>query len=664
MNVLSHAESNTFINAPITGDEILQCIKSLKRNKSAGCDHIINEYIKSTSDFMLPLYVRLFNSILDSGNFPSSWLCGEIIPIYKNKGNESEASNYRPITLLSCLSKLFTSIINERLNAYADEVELILSNQAGFRKNFCTLDHIFSLYSLQYLFKGTKRNLFCAFIDFQKAFDSVWRIGLWNKILMSNIDGKCFRVINDMYKGIKAKIRLNDILSDEFPCQLGVRQGENLSPFLFLIYLNDLEQFMLTEGASGLPFVEERLENEIQIYVKLLLLLYADDTIILSQSEKDLQNKLNIFHDYCTKWRLNVNVDKTKIMIFGKRNTSCYRFVYDNNEIEIVDEFKYLGIFFKGNGSFSNNIKYQYDKATRSMFDVLQKCKRNNLSIKCQLDLFDRILQPILLHGCEIWGFSNTTLIEKLHLRFCKYILKLNQNTPNYFIYGELGRFPLLINIKIRMINFWSRIVTSDNSKLTKILYSLVCKDNRNPWVKCVRNILNECGLSYIFENNDFLNRKWLKAKVSQTLKDQNLQKWSDLLCNSSKAINYCIIKNDLSFEFYLDELPKCKRELLCRFRASNFKLPVETGRWNNVPRNERICTLCNCNALADEFHYLFNCTDEFIKKSRIENLDEYYRLRPDNFKFHKLFNSKNIIVLKRLCKFLLVIRERACPPS
>ena len=213
--------------------EILKCVKSLKRNKSVGEDAIANEYIISTIDVMMPLYVALFNTIFDTGVIPSCWLVGDIVPIYKNKGDTKDPKNYRPITILSCVGKLFTSILNNRLNDYSDSVQLILENQAGFKKKYSTVDHIFALHSLIELFKNTRKKLYCAFIDFEKAFESVWRLGLWNKVLKSNVNGKCFNVIVNMYNGIKARIKANNCFSESFPCKRGVRQGEIYPPFYF-----------------------------------------------------------------------------------------------------------------------------------------------------------------------------------------------------------------------------------------------------------------------------------------------------------------------------------------------------------------------------------------------------------------------------------------------
>ena len=139
--------------------------------------------------FSIPLYLKLFNIIFETGTLPDSWLEGRIIPIYKNKGDRSTPENYRPITVLSCLSKVFTSVLNNRLTKFLDSTSGLNENQAGFRKGYSTIDHIFSLNTLLELHRAKKKKLYCAFIDFSKAFDSVWRIGLWRKLLANNING-------------------------------------------------------------------------------------------------------------------------------------------------------------------------------------------------------------------------------------------------------------------------------------------------------------------------------------------------------------------------------------------------------------------------------------------------------------------------------------------
>ena len=229
-------EINEEINQPISQEEILKATKNLKNNKSPGSDNILNEHIKNTIHVFLPIYLQLFNLILDTGVVPESWALGDILPIYKNKGNINLPENYRPVTLLSCLGKLFTSILNTRLNNYAEKYEIICHNQAGFRRGLSTSDNLFILQSLFEISKSCKNKLFCAFVDFKQAFDNVWRDGLWFKLQKYNINGKCLNLIKSMFNNIKSRIVTQDGNSAYFPCNKGVRQGENLSPILFHIF--------------------------------------------------------------------------------------------------------------------------------------------------------------------------------------------------------------------------------------------------------------------------------------------------------------------------------------------------------------------------------------------------------------------------------------------
>lgn len=148
------------------------------------------------------------NLILNTGHLPNDWLFGKIKPIYKNKGDSLDPNNYRPITLLSCLGKLFTAALNERLNMFLEENNLLNENQAGFRKHHSTTDHIFTLYSLIELMKYEKKKLFCCFVDFSKAFDSVWRIGLWRKLINTHVNGNFLRVLQNMYLDIKSCVTI------------------------------------------------------------------------------------------------------------------------------------------------------------------------------------------------------------------------------------------------------------------------------------------------------------------------------------------------------------------------------------------------------------------------------------------------------------------------
>ena len=141
-------DDDNILNASITENEVQLATRSLKTGKSAGCDGIIHEYLKNSSERFMAFYVKLFNIVFETGIFPDAWQEGRLKPIYKNKGERNKPENYRPITILSCLGKLFTSFLNNRLTKFVERYDILNHNQVGFRKEFSTTDHIFTLHLL------------------------------------------------------------------------------------------------------------------------------------------------------------------------------------------------------------------------------------------------------------------------------------------------------------------------------------------------------------------------------------------------------------------------------------------------------------------------------------------------------------------------------------
>ena len=192
----------------------------------------------------------------------------------------------------------------------------------------------------------------------------------------------------------------------------------------------------------------------------------------------------------------------------------------------------YIGIIFTYNGNFNKAKKYLFDQATRAMYALISKSRKLNLPIDIQLHLFDSLVVPILLYGCEIWGFENNSIIEKLHLKFCKTILHVKKSTPSCMVYGELGRFPLDIRIKCRLITFWSRLVSSDLCRtsciLYNLMYSLYVKDSfHSNWLKFVKNILDNNGFSFVWIFQKVNSNTGFKHTLLQRLNDQFRQNWS-----------------------------------------------------------------------------------------------------------------------------------------
>ena len=163
-----------------------------------------------------------------------------------------DITKHKPMLRVGLCGKLFTSVINNRLVEYFDENITIGPEQAGFRAGHSTVDHVFTLHCMIDFFLAKKKRLYCLFIDYEKAFDRVERAFLWQKLLDSVVDGRILTIIKDMYRKAKSCVKTENVCSDYFYCYSGVRQGGNLSPVLFAIYLNDLQEY-LAERSEGLP---------------------------------------------------------------------------------------------------------------------------------------------------------------------------------------------------------------------------------------------------------------------------------------------------------------------------------------------------------------------------------------------------------------------------
>ena len=190
--------TNDAINQQFSIMEIKYEIKQLKTNKASGTDSIINEFFKNCHIDCLQIITDFFNIVLNTGNVPTEWCLGIIHPLYKNKGSVTDPDNYRGITLLSCTSKLFTACLNHRLSKYVDD-NILGEEQAGFREGYSTIDHIFVLQLIIELYQSVHKRVYCAFIDYRKAFDYVSRPLLWRKLLSYDINGKFLNVIIHMY---------------------------------------------------------------------------------------------------------------------------------------------------------------------------------------------------------------------------------------------------------------------------------------------------------------------------------------------------------------------------------------------------------------------------------------------------------------------------------
>ena len=659
---------NEDINREFTFDEVLSVTKKLKNGKASGIDNILNEYLKNCPNSAMSLIVHIFNLVLKTGIVPTDWSIGIIQPLYKNKGTIDDPDNYRGITLLSCIGKLFTACINVRLTLFLEGSGTIGEEQAGFREGYSTTDHIFVLNTLIELHLAHKARIFCAFVDYRKAFDLVDRSALWRKLIGSHVNGNILRVIHNMYLNAKSCVRSGNFLSDTFSCNIGVRQGGNLSPLLFALFLNDFELY-LSKHYSGLQHICEDMnrilsDDDVEFFIKIFVLLYADDTIVLAESAEELQSALNAVHDYCNDWSLHVNTTKTKIVVFSSGKVrNLPTFWFGNNTIDVVDDYVYLGTMFNYNGSHVKAISKQVAQARRAMFSLLTKARRLSIPIDLQCDLFEKLVLPILLYGCEVWGYSNIKQIEVFYRNFLRSLLKVGKYTPSCMVYGELGKAKIVSFVNKRMFCFWARLVEGKASKLSSILYQLLYKmfinnGYKSKWISKVKSILDDLGLSYIWHYQESQNNvSSCKRLVFAKIDDVNVQIWNGEVSDHKHCRMYKTIKMNNCVEMYLLNLKFDERVSLTKFRCGNHWLPVNDDRFSPHPL-PKACLLCDRpNASGDEFHYLFECSA--FSANRKLYLKNYYYNSPNSYKMNELFNTKNVKELSDLAKFVSLIMSR-----
>ena len=477
----------------------------------------------------------------------------------------------------------------------------------------------------------------------KKAFDSINRNALWFKLIKDNICGKFLKVVRGIYDQVKSCVKNCNNYSDFFEIAAGLKQGERLSPILFSLYINDLEQHFKDNVGGGIKLFD----------VCFTLLLFADDMLICGQSPKELQDNLDQLSDYCDKWGLNVNTEKTKIVVFRKRGKlrQYENWQYKGKSIEIVDEFNYLGILFRYTGSFIKHRQFVHDKALKALNMLMYKLRQREVTPKIALQLFDAFVLPIINYGSAIWGFGIHREIETIHLKFCKFILGVKRNASSVGVYGELGRYPLYVNRYSNMIKYWFKIITSENPLIITVYNSSLedCYRGKVNWVTNIKSMLDRYGLGYIFNNPTKDNIPLIKKRIA----DDFIQKWHSDLRTSEMLILYKELKKEFAYERYLDYvIPKKKKMNYTKIRISNHNLHVQTGRYTRpiTERRERKCLLCDENDIEDEFHFIFKC--ELYKDIREIYIKRYYRNRPSMFKFLQLLSSSQVNVIN-LCKFI-----------
>ena len=395
-------------------------------------------------------------------------------------------------------------------------------------------------------------------------------------------------------------MKLDDGLTKIFYANQGVKQGCILSPLLFNIFLADLPSQLDEEGCKPLKLHESDIIS---------CIIWADDIILLSETEEGLQCMLNRLSKYTKDNGMRINTDKTKGMIFNKSGKFFRRnFKFDNQQIFTTNSYKYLGFIVTPSGEISSGLRDLKDRALKAYYKLKKTMGYYfRLHPNITIHLFDTLIKPILLYNSDFWGclkVPTNNPIEITHLRFCKDLLGVQKQTTNIGVLLELGRVPIMLYGKKNCIKNLGRINIQGSANKTVLLSHLNSTENDLKWNLSVKNCLDLMGIGRC--TNDTLLHITAIKRMSDIFHQES---FSEIKKERSKLRTYSKIKVEKGYENYLSIMTNVeKRTAVSKIRLSNHDLMIEKGRHQRLNLNQRNCHFCPGNILENESHLLLKC--------------------------------------------------------
>ena len=377
------------IDDRILMEETRRVIGKIKCGKAGGVCDIRGEMLKAGGEVTVQWLTAIFNVVWRTGVTPKEWRRAIIIPVYK-KGNKRVCKNYRGISLLSVPGKVLGKILNDRMRSITEG--RIMEEQVGFRPGRGCMENVFVIRQLAEKMLERGKRLYAAFLDLDKAYDRVWRTGLWEALKQYGVEGRLLKAVQGLYKDSEATVKVGEEMTDWFEVQRGVRQGCPMSPWLFNIYLDRVlkEALPLFRGGAGL--------NNCQIQVT----MFADDTVLLAESEEELKWNVEKLHEAMKKHKLKVNWSKSNTMVFSRVPTEC-NIEIDGEKVKNVTETVYLGVKLSEDGKMGGELERRIGMTMQTVGAMKKVYESREISRETKVTVFEAVAIPTLTYGCEVW---------------------------------------------------------------------------------------------------------------------------------------------------------------------------------------------------------------------------------------------------------------------
>ena len=481
----------SFSFTPVSTDLVGKFIARIDDTSSPGNAGISPKILKLAPDILVPVYTALFNSCIEKGIVPHEWKSAIVSPLFKNKGVKSDMNNYRGISVLSPLSKVFEKLLNEQIVAYLDKHNILFEGQHGFRKGHSCETALHELITDINTARDKRLTSMLLFIDYRKAFDTVDSDLLLLKLFHYGFDNSALKLIADYFANRSQSTKVNGKLSGSASIPLGVPQGSCLGPLFFLIFINDLAYLLVGLHSK----------------------LFADDTTIyssgpiLSDVIGDFQKRIKPLGSWCALNRLDINWSKTYVMfITNSRITLPTSVALNDVTVSVVTEFKLLGVTLDNKLNFNKHIAIMCRQINSKLFSIKRLFV---LSTSVKMQFFKTFVLPYFDYCISLLVYFPKLMLQKLSKCFYLCLYKLfnykfydcQPNDINTFL-TDYGLFAFEHRVLFRLLTFTNKLV-----------FKLENGDTAPTILK-----------SYLHQNKD---RQSLA--VSDNLTDHNLRNQSEL---------------------------------------------------------------------------------------------------------------------------------------
>ena len=331
----------------------------------------------------------------DSERVPDEWKKAIIVPIHKKK-DKMDCNNYRGVSILCHCSKVYSNILLRRMRKRTDEI--LAEEQAGFRAQRNTTEQIFVLRQVVEKYTEMNKDLFVGYIDFRKAFDSIWRRGLWRVMRNLGFAEKLVKILENMYEGTYSAVRSSGGLSEWFETIVGVKQGCILSPLLFNIFLEAIMSQALRDGEEGAVIGGYLISN----------LRFADDIAGLGETREALDRLMCRISLEAEKLGMSVNVDKTEVQCIGQ-DQQIINVAINGKKLNQVEEFVYLGGVITSEGKSDKDVKRRIGFASGVMSSLKVIWQARDISLGTKVMVYESLVLSLLLYNSETWTLREDT---------------------------------------------------------------------------------------------------------------------------------------------------------------------------------------------------------------------------------------------------------------